>query len=115
MFPVDIPIESVYSIFIRKGTQHDNRNNHRRADPLHRPLGAWCWGAKNMMSLPKGLSFKTSGAVKWKGTVTVALDEGKDLYVVKFTRLRKLNIIVDEIIEDVFVEDLVGVIDARVG
>jgi hypothetical protein len=76
-------------------------------------LGAW--GAKNMMSLPKGLSFKTSGAVKWKGTVTVALDEGKDLYVVKFTRLRKLNIIVDEIIEDVFVEDLVGVIDARVG
>jgi hypothetical protein len=76
-------------------------------------LGAW--GAKNMMALPKGLSFKTTGAVKWKGTVTVTLDEGKDLYVVKFTRLRKLQVIVDKIVEDVFVEDLVSVIDSKVG
>jgi hypothetical protein len=76
-------------------------------------LGAW--GAKNMMAHPKGLSFKTSGAVKWKGTVTVTLDEGKDLYVVKFTRLRKLQVIVDKIVEDVFVEDLVSVIDSKVG
>jgi hypothetical protein len=76
-------------------------------------LGAW--GAKNMIAHAKGLSFKTSGAVKWKGTVTVTLDEGKDLYVVKFTRLRKLNVVVDKIMEDVFVEDLVSVIDSKVG
>jgi hypothetical protein len=73
------------------------------------------WGAKNMMALPKGLSFKTSGAVKWKGTVTITLDEAKDLYVVKFSRLRKLNVIVDKIMDEVFVEDLVSVIDAQVG
>lgn len=73
------------------------------------------WGAKNMMSHPKGLSFKTTGSVSWKGTVTVTLDEGKDLYVVKFTRLRKLQVIVDKIVEDVFVEDLVSVIDSKVG
>jgi hypothetical protein len=76
-------------------------------------LGAW--GAKNMLALPKGLSFKTSGAVKWKGTVTVTLDESQDLYVVKFTRLRKLQVIVDEVVAGVFVEDLVRVIDSKVG
>ena len=76
-------------------------------------LGAW--GAKNLMGLPKGLSFKTSGAVKWKGTVTVTLDESQDLYVVKFTRLRKLQVIVDEVVAGVFVEDLVRVIDSKVG
>lgn len=76
-------------------------------------LGAW--GAKNLTALPQGLSFKTSGSVRWKGTVTITLDEGKDLYVVKFSRLRKLNVIVDKIVEDVFVEDLVDIIDAQVG
>lgn len=76
-------------------------------------LGAW--GAKNLLGLSNGLSFKTSGAVKWKGTVTVTLDESKDLYVVKFTRIRKLEVIVDKIVEDVFVEDLVSVIDSKVG
>ena len=76
-------------------------------------LGAW--GAKNLMGLSNGLSFKTSGMTKWKGTVTVTLDEAKDLYVVKFTRLRKLQVIVDKVVEDVFAEDLVNVIDAQVG
>ena len=73
------------------------------------------WGAKNLANTGSGLSFKTSGSVRWKGNVTITLDEGKDLYVVKFTRLRKLNVIVDKIVEDVFVEDLVSVIDAQVG
>jgi hypothetical protein len=76
-------------------------------------LGAW--GAKDFLALSDGLSFKTSGSVKWKGIVSVTLDEGKDLYIVKFSRLRKLQIIVDEVVEDVFVEDLVRVIDSQVG
>jgi len=76
-------------------------------------LGAW--GAKDLITLPKGLSFKTSGAVKWKGTVTITLDEVNDLYVIKFTRLRKLNVIVDKIRDGVFVDDLVDIIDAQVG
>lgn len=76
-------------------------------------LGAW--GAKDLIALPKGLSFKTTGTVKWKGTVTITLDEVNDLYVVKFTRLRKLNVIVDKIRDGVFVDDLVDIIDAQVG
>lgn len=75
-------------------------------------LGAW--GAKDMIALKKGLSFKTSGMVAWKGTVSIILDEAKDLYTVKFTRLRKLNVIVDKVVEDVFAEDLINVIDAQV-
>ena len=67
-----------------------------------------------MIAPKKGLSFKTSGMVAWKGTVTIILDEAKDLYTVKFTRLRKLNVIVDKVVEDVFVEDLINVIDAQV-
>ena len=73
------------------------------------------WGAKNLANTDSGLSFKTSGSVRWKGTVTVTLDEGKDLYIVEFSRLRKSKIIIDKFVEDVFVEDLVGVIDAQVG
>ncbi len=73
------------------------------------------WGAKNLANTGNGLSFKTSGSVRWKGTVKVTLDEGKDLYIVEFSRLRKAKTIVDKIVEDVFVEDLVGIIDAQVG
>lgn len=76
-------------------------------------LGAW--GAKDFLGLPKSVSFKTSGSVKWKGTVTVTLDEGKDLYIVKFSRIRKLNVIIDKVVEEVFVEDLVRIIDSQVG
>ncbi len=75
-------------------------------------LGAW--GAKDMIALPKGLSFKTSGMVAWKGNVTILLDEAKDLYTVKFTRLRKLKVVVDKVVDDVFVEDLINVIDEQV-
>jgi|TARA_R110000782_G_scaffold110275_1_gene199588 hypothetical protein len=75
-------------------------------------LGAW--GAKTLVAHPDGLSFKTSGAVGWKGTVKVTLDEGKDLYIVKFFRIRKMQVIVDKIVEDVFCEDLVNTIDCQV-
>jgi len=76
-------------------------------------LGAW--GAKNLTAHSDGLSFKTSGSVRWKGTVKVSLDEGKDLYILKFMRVDKMQLIVDKIIEDVFVEDLVRFIDEQVG
>jgi hypothetical protein len=75
-------------------------------------LGAW--GAKKLTAHSDGLSFKTSGCVGWKGTVKIVLDEGKDLYILKFMRVRKMELIVDKIIEDVFVEDLVRFIDEQV-
>jgi hypothetical protein len=83
-----------------------------------RLLDRWAlgsWGAKDLVRHSNGLSFKTSGAVKWKGIVTITLDERKDLYVVRFSRLRKLNMIVDKVREEVFVDDLVDIIDAQVG
>lgn len=76
-------------------------------------LGAW--GAKELVNTGTGLRFKTSGSVRWKGYVHVILDEAKDLYRVEFQRVRKLNVITDKIVEDVFVEDLVNVIDSQVG
>lgn len=76
-------------------------------------LGAW--GAKEFVNTGSGLRFKTSGSVKWKGYVNVVLDEAKDLYRVEFQRVRKLNVITDKVVEDVFVEDLVDVIDSQVG
>lgn len=76
-------------------------------------LGAW--GAKELVNTGTGLRFKTSGSVRWKGYVHVVLDEAKDLYRVEFQRVRKLNVITDKVVEDVFVEDLVNVIDSQVG
>lgn len=73
------------------------------------------WGAKEMMNTGTGLRFKTSGMVRWKGYVHVILDEAKDLYRVEFIRLRKADIIKDKIVEDVFVEDLINVINEQVG
>lgn len=75
----------------------------------------WAWGAKDLVAMSTGLRFKTSGMVRWKGYVNVILDEGKDLYRVEFQRVRKANVITDKVVEDVFVEDLVSVIEAQVG
>lgn len=73
------------------------------------------WGVKDLLVIGKGVQFKTSGMVKNKVTVQVVLDEGKDLYVVKFYKVRKMvpNLIKE--VSDVFVEDLVSTIDAVVG
>jgi len=76
-------------------------------------LGAW--GAKDLVAMRDGLKFKTSGMVKWKGYVYVKYDEGMDLYDVIFARVRKLEWVEDEKVEGVYAEDLVRIIDARVG
>lgn len=76
-------------------------------------LGAW--GAKDLVAMKDGLKFKTSGMVKWKGYVYVKYNEGMDLYDVIFARIRKMEWIEDEKVEGVYAEDLVRIIDARVG
>jgi hypothetical protein len=76
-------------------------------------MGAW--GAKDLVAMNDGLKFKTSGMVKWKGYVYVKYDYGQDLYDVIFARIRKMEWIEDEKVEGVYAEDLVRVIDARVG
>jgi hypothetical protein len=76
-------------------------------------MGAW--GAKDLVAMKDGLKFKTSGMVKWKGYVYVKYDHGNDLYDIIFGRIRKMGWVEDEKIEGVYVEDLVRIIDSRVG
>ena len=87
------------------------RNQIAIMDPF--ALGAW--GAKDLVNTGTGLRFKTSGSTRWKGYVHIILDEGKDLYRVEFLRVRKLQILKDKMIDEVFVEDLINVIDEFVG
>lgn len=76
-------------------------------------MGAW--GAKDLVAMNDGLKFKTSGMVKWKGYVYVKYDYEQDLYNVIFGRIRKYEWVEDEKVEGVYVEDLVRIIDSRVG
>lgn len=76
-------------------------------------MGAW--GAKELVAMNDGLKFKTSGTVKWKGYVYVKYDYGRDLYDVIFARLRKMAWVEDEKVEGVYAEDLVRIINSRVG
>jgi hypothetical protein len=76
-------------------------------------MGAW--GAKDLVFMKDGLKFKTSGMVKWKGYVYVKYDYGQDLYDVIFARIRKMEWVEDEKVEGVYAEDLVRIIDSRVG
>ena len=72
------------------------------------------WGAKQFVGTDDTIQFKTSGMVKWKGTVAITLN-ASDLYDVKFFKIRKFEITNEEVVSDVFVEDLVNVIDEKVG
>lgn len=81
-------------------------------------IDAWAlgaWGAKDMVAMPDGLKFKTSGMVKWKGFVHVKYNYGTDLYDVDFFRIRGAKLIVDKAVEGIFVEDLVNTIEVQVG
>jgi len=83
-----------------------------------RAIDIWAmgaWGARDLVAMTDGLKFKTTGTVKWKGYVYVKYDYGRDLYDVIFARLRKMAWVEDEKVEGVYVEDLVRIIDSRVG
>jgi hypothetical protein len=79
------------------------------------PMAMMAWGAKDLMNMGDGLKFKTSGLTPYKGQVYVKYNSGRDLYEIQFFRLRKLEIKMDKIVEDVYAEDLVSVIDNFVG
>lgn len=76
-------------------------------------LGAW--GAKELVAMNDGLKFKTSGMVKWKGYVYIQYNEGQDLYDVIFAKIRKYEWKEQERVEGVYFDQLVEVIDRRVG
>jgi len=79
------------------------------------PMAIFVWGAKEMVNMGDGLKFKTSGIVRWKGYVYIKYDEAHDLYDVIFAKIRKLEWIEQERVEGVFFDQLVEIIDRRVG
>jgi hypothetical protein len=79
------------------------------------PRALMAWDAKDYVAMGDGLRFKSSGMVKWKGYVYVKYDVGQDLYNIEFSRVRGAKLIVDNVVEGVFVDSLVEIIDAQVG
>lgn len=79
------------------------------------PWAMGAWGAKNLVSMEDGLKFQTSGMTPWKGHVYVKYVYGRDLYEIQFFRVRKAQIKMDKVIQDVYAEDLVRMIDGFVG
>lgn len=79
------------------------------------PRAILAWGAKDFMNMGDGLKFKTSGLTPWKGYVYIKYNEGKDLYQLQFFRFRKMEVKMDRVVEDVYAEDLVSIIDEVVG
>lgn len=78
-------------------------------------MAMMAWGSKELVAMRDGLKFKTSGMVKWKGYVYVQYDEGQDLYNVIFAKIRKYEWVEQERVEGVFFDQLVEIIDRRVG
>jgi hypothetical protein len=72
------------------------------------------WGAKDMTAIENGLRFKSSGMVKKKGWVSITLNS-MDLYDVEFGQAYKHEYKVRKNSENVFVEDLIEIIDGMVG
>ena len=78
------------------------------------PWAMAAWGAKELVVLKDGIQFKSSGMVKNKGIIQIKLN-GSDLYDVTFGKVRKFKYKQLKKVTDVFVEDLIGVIDEMVG
>ena len=78
------------------------------------PWAMAAWGAKELVVLKDGIQFKSSGMVKNKGIIQIKLN-GSDLYNVTFGKVRKFKYKELKKVTDVFVEDLIGVIDEMVG
>ena len=72
-----------------------------------RPMIVFSWGFRNAYALPenKGLSFLVNG-FKFSGCVEVVYNEGKDLFEVNLSNGTK--------VEDVYLDNLVSVIDGLV-
>lgn len=69
----------------------------------------WSWGAEKFYALENGLQFKVSGFI-FKGNVRVLYNEGSDTFEVQL--IKKGEIV--KTIEDVYIENLVDVIDQNV-
>ena len=69
----------------------------------------WSWGFNSPKAIANGLSFKVQG-FKFKGTVEVIYNEGADLFDISFIKGGKTV----EVVEGIYLEQLVTVIDHHV-
>jgi hypothetical protein len=79
------------------------------------PMALPAWGAKDLVGTEDGLRFKTSGMTPYKGYVYVKYKPVPDLYEIQFFKIRKAQMKVDKVVEDVYAMDLVKTIDSFVG
>ena len=66
----------------------------------------WSWGFHQPMALENGLRFKVSG-FKFKGSVEIVYNEGRDLFDVRFIKSNK----VVNMIEGLYFDMLIDTID----
>jgi hypothetical protein len=78
------------------------------------PRAMWAWGAKDLVNTGKGLQFRVGGLAKFKGLVHIRYNEGSDLYEIDFIKIKKGLPVVVKTVDDVYVEDMINVIDATV-
>lgn len=78
------------------------------------PMALMAWGANDYVGSGDSIQFKVGGMTRWKGKVIIKLN-GRDLYDVRFFRSRSVKILEDVTINDVYAEDLVAIIDRKVG
>ena len=69
----------------------------------------WSWGFNSPIAISNGLRFKVQG-FKFRGVVEVVYNEGKDLFEVSFIKRGK----VVEVVDDIYFDMLVDVIDTKV-
>lgn len=76
-------------------------------------MSFFMWGTDQYVSFDNGLQFNTKGLVKHKGYVKITLN-ANDLYDIQIFKIRKFEIKVTIQHTDVFVEDLVDLINQSV-
>jgi hypothetical protein len=86
---------------------------YKQIDALDRFAFA-SWGSKNFVGSDKALQFDVRGP-KFRGRVIITYDRSKDLYSIEFGNVRKLEWKSKKIIEPVFAQDLVNVLDGQIG
>lgn len=72
------------------------------------------WGAKKFVSSKDGIQFDVRGP-KFRGRVVITLDKLSDTYAVDFGNVRKLEWVSKKLLQNVFAEDLVNVLDQQIG
>ena len=76
---------------------------------ITQPIIVFSWGFNTPIAIANGLRFKVQG-FKFSGTVEIVYNEGTDLFDVKL--IKDGNVV--ELVEGVYLDSLVNVIDCRV-